>query len=253
MVTTLSKPVREAGSFFAMSVDILVQMVRPPFAWREFVYQTWFVARVSLAPAIFLAIPFNVMVVFFLNVLLVEIGAADISGTGAALAVLTQSGPGTTVLTVGGAAATAMCADLGARTVREEIDAMKVMGISPIQRLAVPRVAALTLVAVLLTGVVILVSLIGCYFFSVYVNNVSPGAFVASLTLLNGLRDVIIALLKSALFGLTAGFIACYKGFTVGGGPQGVGNAVNETVVYSFVALFVINTLISGITAQSVI
>ena len=140
-----AKPVREVGSFFALSLDTFVQLFHPPFAWREFIHQSWFVARVSLAPLILLSIPFNVLVVFILNILLVEIGAADFSGAGAALGVVTQIGPMVTVLVVAGAGATAMCADLGARTIREEIDAMRVMGINPVQRLVVPRVLALTL------------------------------------------------------------------------------------------------------------
>lgn len=56
-----------------------------------------------------------------------------------------------------------------------------------------------------------------------------------------------IAFFKAALFGLVAGTIACYKGVTVGGGPQGVGNAVNETVVYTFMALFVINVVLVAV------
>lgn len=252
-MTSLAKPVREVGGFFGMSLDALVQLVRPPFAWREFVHQSWFVARVSLAPAILLIIPFNVLVIAMLNIILFEIGAGDAAGTGAALAVLTQDGPITTVFVIGGAGATAMCADLGARTIREEIDAMKVLGINPIQRLVVPRVAALILNAVLLTSVVCVVGLAGCYVFSVYVEHVTPGAFMTSLTLVVGLRDVVFCFVKSLLFGVAGGLIACYKGLTVGGGPQGVGNAVNETVVYTFVALFVISMLVTAVGAKSVI
>ena len=58
---------------------------------------------------------------------------------------------------------------------------------------------------------------------------------------------MIIALVKATLFGMTAGLIACYMGTTVGGGPAGVGNAVNETVVFSFLALFVINIFMTAL------
>lgn len=75
---------------------------------------------------------------------------------------------------------------------------------------------------------------------------------MASLTFLIGTRDVVICFIKAVIFGMVAGLIACYKGFTAGGGPQGVANAVNETVVYSFVALFVINTLATALSAKGV-
>ena len=92
-------------------------------------------ARVSLAPTLLVAIPFTVLVSFTLNILLRELGAADCRGQGAAFGAVTQVGPLVTVLIVAGAGATAMCADLGSRTIREEIDAMEVLGINPVQRL----------------------------------------------------------------------------------------------------------------------
>ncbi len=247
----LLRPFRGIGAFFAMSVDTFVQMFKPPFAWREFLTQSWFVARVSLLPTLMLSIPFTVLLVFTFNILLIEFGAGDYSGTGAAYGTVTQLGPVVTVLVIAGAGATAMCADLGARTIREELDALRVMGIDPIQALVVPRVLAATFVAVLLSSVVILVGIAGGFFFSVFVQDVTPGAFAGGMTIITGLADVVTALIKAGLFGLAAGLIACYKGTSVKGGPAGVGNAVNETVVYTFVALFAINILASTVSVEA--
>jgi phospholipid/cholesterol/gamma-HCH transport system permease protein len=251
MPRSLVKPASAVGDFFAMSVDTFVWMFRRPFAWREFVLQTYFVARVSIVPTIMLAIPFTVLAVFILNILLVEFGAADYSGAGAALGAITQIGPVVTVLVVAGAGATAMCADLGARTIREELDAMRVLGIEPIQALVVPRVLAATLVSVLLNSIVAVVGITGGFVFSVFVQNVTPGAFVAGMTLLTGLPEIIISLVKATLFGLVAGLIACYKGISVGGGPAGVGNAVNETVVFAFMALYLINVVATAVGVKA--
>jgi phospholipid/cholesterol/gamma-HCH transport system permease protein len=217
---------------------------------REFILQSWFVARVSLLPTIMLAIPLTVMVTFTFNILILELGAADFSGSGAALGAVTQIGPVVTVLVVAGAGATAMCADLGARKIREELDALRVMGINPLQTLAVPRVLAATMVATLLACVVMVTGLIGSFFFAVYVQHVTAGAFIAGMTLLTDGVSVVIALVKAALFGMCAGLIACYQGFSAGGGPAGVGNAVNETVVYTFMALFAINVLATAVGVQ---
>ncbi|OBJ70688.1 ABC transporter permease [Mycobacterium sp. 1274756.6] len=246
--TRAGAPVRAIGGFFAMSLDTAVQATRSPLPWREFLYQTWFVARVSLIPTLLLSIPFVVLANFLFNILLSEFGATDFAGTGAALATILQIGPVATVLVVAGAGATAICADLGARTIREELDAMRVMGINPIQALVVPRVLAATVVALLLSSLVCIVGLFGAFIFSVYFQNVTPGAFVSGLTLLTGIFDVIVCFVKAALFGLTSGLIACYLGTTVAGGPAGVGNAVNETVVFSFMALFLINILVTAIS-----
>ena len=118
-----------------------------PFQWREFILQSWFLFRVSFLPTIAVSIPLTVLLIFTLNILLAEFGAADVSGAGAAIGAVTQLGPLVTVLVVAGAGSTAICADLGARTIREEIDALEVLGIDPIHRLVVPRVVASTFVA----------------------------------------------------------------------------------------------------------
>src|SRR6202163_1316577 len=249
-MTTYAKPVRALGGFFAMSLDTLVQLFKPPFAWREYVLQSWFVARVSVLPALMLTMPYSVLLVFTFNILLKEFGAADFSGTGAAIGTVNQIGPIVTVLVVSGAGATAMCADLGARTIRDELDALRVMGINPIQSLVVPRVLAATSGALLLSSLVILVGLAGGFVFSGYFQHVPPGAFVAGMTLITGLSDVVTALIKATLFGLTAGLIACYMGISAGGGPAGVGNAVNETVVFTFMVLFAINVIVTAVGIQ---
>lgn len=249
--TRLYGPVRVAGDFFAMCMDTFVLMFKPPWAWREFLYQTWFVVRVSILPTVCMAIPFSVLGTYVLNILFIEFGAADFSGTGVALGAVTQGGPIVTVLVIAGAAATAMCADIGSRVIREEIDALRVLGINPIQALVVPRVLAATLVSFLLASVVTIVALVGAYFFSVYLQHITPGAFVAGLPLLVGVGEVVVCLAKAAIFGLAASLIACYKGLSVGGGPAGVGNAVNETVVYTFLALFVINVVVTAVGVKA--
>jgi phospholipid/cholesterol/gamma-HCH transport system permease protein len=242
-----SRPALEAvGGFFRMCV-LTAKALLKPFQWREFILQGWFLMRVSFLPTIAVSIPLTVLLIFTLNILLREFGAADVSGAGAAIGAVTQLGPLTTVLVVAGAGSTAICADLGARTIREEIDAMEVLGIDPIHRLVVPRVVAAILVATLLNGLVITVGLVGGYIFGVYLQNVSGGAYLSSLTLLTGLPEVLIATVKAATFGLIAGLVGCYRGLTVGGGSKGLGTAVNETVVLCVVALYAVNVILTTI------
>ena len=158
---TWSKPALAVGDFVVLSGETFAAMFRRPFAWRELIEQIWFVARVSIVPTLVLSIPYTVLIVFTLNIVLIEVGAGDLSGAGAALASVTQVGPVVTAIVVSGAGATAMCADLGARTIREEIDAMKVIGVNPVQALVVPRVIAATFVALMLYSVVAVVGLDG--------------------------------------------------------------------------------------------
>jgi phospholipid/cholesterol/gamma-HCH transport system permease protein len=246
-ISSLSGPMQAVGGLFAMSADAVRCVFRRPFQWREFLEQCWFIAKVALAPTLLVAIPFTVLISFTLNILLRELGAADLSGAGAAFGAVTQVGPLVTVLIVAGAGSTAICADLGSRTIREEIDAMEVLGIDPIHRLVVPRVIAATVIATLLNALVITVGLVGGYLFGVYLQNVSGGAYLATLTTITGLPEVIIAMIKAATFGLIAGLVGCYRGLTVSGGSKGLGTAVNETVVLCVVALYAVNVILTTI------
>src|ERR1700756_6072361 len=194
----LQKPLVVVGGFFRMCVLTGKAMFRKPFQWHECVLQSWFVMRVAFFPTIMVSIPFTVLLVFTLNILLAQFGAADLSGAGAALGAVTQLGPLTTVLVIAGAGSTAICADLGARTIREEIDAMEGLGIDPIHRLGVPPGVVASLVPMLLNGIVITVGLVGGYIFGVGLQNVSGGAYLSSLTLITGLPEVLIATVKAA-------------------------------------------------------
>jgi phospholipid/cholesterol/gamma-HCH transport system permease protein len=240
-------PLMLIGGFFRMCVLTGKALFRLPFQWREFILMCWFIMRVAILPTMAVSVPVTVLFIFTFNILLIQVGAADISGAGAGIAVITQIGPIVTVLVVAGAAATAICADLGARTIREEIDAMEVLGIDPIHRLVVPRVLACALVAMLLNGLVSMVGLVGGYLFGVYLQNISGGAYLATLTLVTGLPEVVISTVKAMTFGLIAGLVGCYRGLTVRGGAKGLGTAVNETVVLCVVALYAVNVVLTTI------
>jgi len=243
----LSRPLGHVGGFARMSSLTAKAAFRWPLQWRELILQSWFLLSVTMLPTILAAIPLTVLLTFTLNVLLGEFGAADISGAGAALGAVTQLGPLTTVLVVAGTGSTAICADLGARTIREEIDALEVMGIDPIRRLVVPRVLAATIVGSLLNSLVIIVGLVGGFVFSVYLQHVDGGAYLSTLTLVTGLPEVIVATAKAVSFGLIAGLVGCYRGLTVSGGAKGVGTAVNETVVLCVIALFAVNVILTTV------
>lgn len=246
-----AKPLRMVGDFFALAADTARGLFVWPFQCREFVDQSWFIVRVSLVPTFLVALPLTALVSFTLNILISEFGAADTSGAGATLGAVTQVGPVVTVLIVAGAGATAICADLGSRTIREEIDAMEVLGIDPVPRLIVPRVLASTSVALLLNALVCAIGIVGGFFFSVFSQNVTPGAFVDGIPLLTGLPELAISEIKAGAFGLIAALVACYRGLSVKGGPKSVGQAVNETVVYSFMALFVVNVVLTAIGVEA--
>jgi phospholipid/cholesterol/gamma-HCH transport system permease protein len=247
-----SAALRSTGSLFALFLDVVRALPRRPFQGKEFVNQSWFIASVTILPTALVSIPFGAVIALELGTLTQQIGAQSFTGAASVLAILREASPIVTALLIAGAGGSAICADLGSRKIREEIDALEVLGVSPIQRLVVPRVLATMLVSVLLNGLVSVVGTVGGYVFNVVLQGGTPGAYLASFTAVAQLPDLWAGEVKALIFGLIAAVVASYKGLTAGGGPKGVGDAVNQSVVITFMLLFVTNFVLTAVYFQIV-
>lgn len=244
--------VREVGRLYALGLEVVRGTFRRPFQFREFIEQFWFIASVSVLPAALVSIPFGAVIALQLGSLTTQIGAQSFTGAASVLAVIQQASPVVTALLIAGAGGSAMCADLGSRTIREEIAAMEVLAVPPVQRLVVPRVLAATAVAAFLNGMVSVVGVLGGYFFTVVVQGGTPGAYLASFSALAQLPDLWISEIKAVIFGFVAGVVAAYRGLNPRGGPKGVGDAVNQSVVITFLLLFLLNLVLTTLYLQLV-
>jgi phospholipid/cholesterol/gamma-HCH transport system permease protein len=243
---------RGSGSLFALGLDVVRALPRRPFQLAELVQQAWFLASVTILPTALVSIPFGAVISLQLGSLTRQLGAQSFTGAASVLAVVREASPIVTALLIAGAGGSAICADLGSRRIRDEIDAMEVLGISPVHRLVVPRVLAAMLVAVLLNGLVSVVGVVGSYVFNVVLQGGTPGAYLASFTALAQLPDLYVGELKALVFGAIAAIVASHKGLTAKGGPKGVGDAVNHSVVITFMLLFVVNFVITAVYFQVV-
>jgi phospholipid/cholesterol/gamma-HCH transport system permease protein len=252
MGLSLASVVRGPGQVAAMSWDVAKLTFTTRFQSREFVEQAWFVASVTLMPTILVSIPFGAVIALQVGNLTGQLGAESFAGATAVLATVREAAPIAAALIIAGAAGSAICSDLGARKMREEIDAMETLGIDPIARLVVPRALATVAVAMLMNGIVITAGIAGGYYFTVIVQGGSAGAFLASFTALATLPDIYVSMIKAATFGFLAAIVGSYKGLSAGGGPAGVGRAVNESVILSFMLLFMLNSIITALYFQFV-
>ena len=252
MAFSVASVVRGPGEIAAMVVDVTKAVFTSRFQTREFIEQAWFICSVTLMPTILVSIPFGAVIALQLGSLTRQLGAQSFTGSASVLAVLREASPIVTALLIAGAGGSAICADLGARKIRDEIDAMEVLGISPIQRLVVPRVLGCMIVATLLNGLVSVVGVAGGYFFNVILQGGTPGAYLASFSALAQVADFWTGEIKALIFGAIAAIVAAYKGLRAGGGPKGVGDAVNQSVVITFLLLFAVNFVITAIYFQLV-
>ena len=250
--TRVGNGLTHSGNFFAFCLDTILGLARRPWQVREFINQAWFISSVSIVPAALVSIPFGAVIALQLGSLVRQLGAQSFTGAASVLAVVREAGPIVTALIIAGAGGSAICADLGARKIREELDAMEVLGIDPVRRLVTPRVVASMLVAVLLNGLVSVVGVAGGYFFNVILQGGTPGAYLASFSALAQIQDFYTGEIKALVFGMIAAIVAAYKGLNAGGGPKGVGDAVNQSVVITFLLLFATNFVITAIYFQIV-
>jgi phospholipid/cholesterol/gamma-HCH transport system permease protein len=241
---------KSMGGVGLMSTHVAKASLTTRFQVREFVEQAWFIVSVTLMPTILVSIPFGAVISLQVGSLTGQLGAQSFAGATAVLAVVREAAPIAAALIIAGAAGSAICADMGSRKIREEIDALEVLGIDPVVRLVTPRVQACVFVSIMINGIVIAAGILGGYFFTVTIQNGSAGAFLSSFTALATLPDLYVAMIKAGLFGYVAAIIGAYNGLNSGGGPSGVGRSVNESVIVAFMVLFVLNALISAIYFQ---
>ena len=236
----------ELGGITAVALDGTLSLRRRPLQTSEFLRQCWFITKVSALPLVLISVPFGMIIALHVGSFFRQLGAESNIGSALLLATIREQAPIATALLIAGAGGSAMCADLGSRRIRDEIDAMQVMGVDPMHRLIGPRLMAATVCAVFFVSIVALAGILGGWFFAVPVQKGTTGAYFSSLSALAQVQDFYMMVAKAVLFGFTAGAVACYKGYTVKGGPKGVGDAVQASVVVTFVLLFFENFLLTA-------
>jgi phospholipid/cholesterol/gamma-HCH transport system permease protein len=229
----------EVGEMVILTARTLVSAVRPPYPYgEELVDQFLFVLKLSWVPmtvsifALCLGAP-GLQAAGVLDL----IGALDRLGGFFVVTAVRFIGPIVTAAIVGGVAGTAITADLGARKIREELDALQVLGVDPIKNLVVPRFLALMVITALLNIYAIVFGL-SAGIVATLLYDESLGGFFATLFSNVLTTDLWGSVLLCTIFGGIIAVVCCYKGMTASGGPAGVGRAVNQAVVIAYTATF---------------
>ena len=211
----------------------------------EFLVQAWNLLKVTAIPALLMAIPFGAMVTVVSSGLVNQLGATSLLGAASGVGVVRQGAPITAGLLMGGAAASAIASDFGARAVREELDAMRVLGVDPVRRLVVPRFLALLLLAPILCIFIVVAGTAAAYILAVSASDMTPGSFWQSFGTFAKLVDVWFAIGKSIVFAAIVAIVSSLRGMEAKGGPRGVADAVNSSVVLNVVGIVFANFAIT--------
>jgi len=234
---------RRVGGMLVLALRASIALVRPPFAWRrEFVLQTIFILRVSLLP-----IALSIAAWGFAGPglqagnFLVTFGTIDRAGGFMVVAIVREFGTFVTATVVAGVVGTTITAELGARKIREELDALQVLGVDPITYMVAPRILALAVTMMALDVIALVFGVLGGYVASVGILGGTSGGFLVNFFANTTFLDLAASVIKVGIFGVLIGVICCYKGLNVKGGAEGVGRAVNEAVVGCLIAIFFVN------------
>jgi phospholipid/cholesterol/gamma-HCH transport system permease protein len=232
----------QVGDMMILTARTIASAVRPPFPYgEEFIGQFLFALQLCWFPLLVstVAICFGAPGLQAANALTL-FGTLDRLGGFFVLAAIREIGPFVTAVIVAGVAGTAITADLGARKIREELDALQVLGVDPIKNLVVPRFLALMLITGLLDIYALVFGLSGGILTEL-VYHQSLGGFFATLFSQASVTDLWGSVIKCTLFGAIIAVVCSYKGMTASGGAAGVGRAVNQAVVISVMAVFSFN------------
>jgi phospholipid/cholesterol/gamma-HCH transport system permease protein len=199
------------------------------------------------------AVPIVALMAFLIGVVLAFQGAAQLRQFGAevfvvdliAISVLRELGILLTAIIVAGRSGSAFTAAIGSMKMREEIDAMRTLGLDPVTILVVPRVLALILMLPVLGFIADTAGLVGGALMSWIELGVSPGVFQARLVSNTDVWHFAVGLIKAPFFALIIGVIGCYEGMKVGGDAESLGRLTSTSVVLSIFMVIVVDALFS--------
>src|SRR6476620_756575 len=240
---------REVGSLFWFMIQTLDETVerirdgRVPFRASSFFRHC---QRAGVG-----SVPLVGLVSFFLGLTMALLTGYQLQRFGTerlvpglvAIAFTRELGPLITGIMLAARIGAAFTAELGTMKVSEEVEAIEAMGIGPLRFLAAPRMLALFALMPCLSVVSSLAAIIGTCLISRAYFNIAFVYFQDLVLQSLLMRDIIMGIAKSFMFGLLIGAIACYRGLTVKGGAAGVGTATTSSVVTAITVVIGFDTL----------
>jgi phospholipid/cholesterol/gamma-HCH transport system permease protein len=179
---------------------------------------------------------------------LVRFGAEQSLGAVVGLSLIRELGPVLTALLATGRAGSATTAEIATMVATEQLDALRMMSVDPIDLVATPRALAMTAVMPLLSALFIVCGLFGGYLVGVGLMGVDAGSYMSSLEAAVDFHDdVLVSLLKALIFGVLVGLIATYRGHTTAPTSAGVGAATTSTVVVASVSILIFDYFITAL------
>ena len=204
------------------------------------------------------AVPIVALMAFLIGVVLAFQGAAQLRQFGAevfvvdliAISILRELGILLTAIIVAGRTASAYTAAIGSMKMREEIDAMRTLGLDPATALFVPRILALLLMLPILGLIADVAGLLGGALMAWVELGISPAMFQTRLVEGTGVSHVLVGMIKAPVFALIIGIVGCHAGMQVEGNAESLGRRTSQAVVTAIFAVILADAVFSIFFAQ---
>ncbi|WP_339780352.1 ABC transporter permease [uncultured Marinobacter sp.] len=195
------------------------------------------------------ALPIVALLTFLVGAVVAFLGATVLTGFGAtiytvnlvAFSFLREFGVLLAAILLAGRTASAFTAQIGAMKVNEELDAIRTLGLNPVELLVIPRVLAMMISLPILTFVGMLAGLVGGGAVCAIALDISPAQFMAIMERDIALKHFLVGMSKAPIFAFLIAAIGCLEGFKVGGSAQSVGVHTTSSVVQSIFAVILLD------------
>jgi phospholipid/cholesterol/gamma-HCH transport system permease protein len=231
--------------FVGMTLSSLLSLALRPRRWRltSLVSHLEQVGLNALPIVALLTFLVGAVVAFLGATILAEFGATHYTVDLVAYAFLREFGVLLTAIIMAGRTASAFTAQIGAMKANEEIDAIRTLGLNPMEMLVLPRVLAMLIALPLLTFVAMLFGLIGGAVVCILALDISPAMFLYLLQENIPLKHFLVGMGKAPIFAFLIAVIGCLEGFKVTGSALSVGERTTSSVVHSIFVVIVVDAL----------
>jgi len=220
---------------------------RAPFRWRAVVREMWVIGVQSVPLACFFLFLIGMVFAQQTGIQLLEFGQENLVGRLVAAGMVRELGPWMTAFVLVARNGSSMAAEIGTMSVSEEISALRIMAVNPVDYVVMPRILAFTIMGPVVMVIATAVGILGGMLVSWLLLGVQVNVYIDEM--MAGLEPALVtywAGLKSFVFSLTAATVACSFGLRAKGGALGVGNASRDTVVWSLILIVFFNFVLTS-------
>lgn len=234
-----------AGGLFLLQI---VSRFRPTGKQLgEVLRQLYFVGARSLVIILTSAFFIGLVLCLITYTTLVQFGASESVGAVLALGLFRELGPVLTALLFAGRAGTSIAAEIGLMKATEQLDALELMALDPIERVVLPRYIAALLALPILTALFNLLAILGGYLYAVEWVQLDAGLFWGRMQTVVDFKHYVSGMVKSVVFGAVIALVSVYQGYSAEPTGRGVAIATTQTVIVSSIVVLILDFVITAL------